>query len=89
MTVRNICPVCGFDGLGQPAWINDAPSFEICPSCGTEFGYDDGGRVGEVRAARQRELREAWKAAGCPWWSQNRLPLTGWDPHEQLKRVEE
>ena len=89
MIVRNICLICGYDGLSKPAWIDDSPSFEICPSCGTEFGYDDWVRVGERRAVRQGELREAWKAAGCPWWSQNRPPPAGWDSGKQLKRIEE
>jgi hypothetical protein len=31
--------VCAFDGLRQP--VGDVPSFEACPCCGTEFGFDD------------------------------------------------
>ena len=89
MIVRNICPVCGYDGLPEPAWIDDAPSDEICPSCGTQFGYHDGGRVGERRAIRQGELREAWKAAGCLWHSEVQPPPAGWDSGKQLKRIEE
>jgi hypothetical protein len=27
---------CSFVDIGR-----SGPSFEICPSCGTEFGYDD------------------------------------------------
>jgi hypothetical protein len=34
------CPVCGLDGLQEPGDAEFA-SFEICPCCGTEFGYDD------------------------------------------------
>jgi predicted RNA-binding Zn-ribbon protein involved in translation (DUF1610 family) len=36
------CPVCGFQGLSEPAYDEHyCTFFEICPSCGTEFGYDD------------------------------------------------
>lgn len=31
--------MCAFDGLRQP--VGDVPSFEGCPCCGTEFGFDD------------------------------------------------
>jgi hypothetical protein len=40
------CPVCGFDRLPCPPYHSEsestgAPSFSLCPSCGTEFGFDD------------------------------------------------
>lgn len=36
------CPVCGFDGLKEaPYGPNQEPSYEICPNCGFEFGFDD------------------------------------------------
>lgn len=47
MTYR--CPVCAYDAL------TTAPvDLSICPSCGTQFGYDDVGRS-------HKELREARK----------------------------
>ena len=55
-----VCPVCGYLGLTEEPWKMgpeyDSPSYEICPSCGTEFGYTDfwPGRV--ERRERQREL---------------------------------
>lgn len=38
-----LCPVCGFPNLDVPAWDLDTgiPSFNICPSSGCEFGYND------------------------------------------------
>jgi len=38
----NLCPVCGFY-LDQAAWVAELASFQICPCCGTQFGYDDHG----------------------------------------------
>lgn len=36
------CPVCGFKGLKEaPYGSNKEPSYEICPNCGVEFGFDD------------------------------------------------
>jgi predicted RNA-binding Zn-ribbon protein involved in translation (DUF1610 family) len=76
-----LCPVCGFDGLDEPP--RDAlglASFGICPSCGTEFGYDDATRS-------HAELRTQWKDKGMPWFSRSKAPPAAWDPAEQLRRL--
>lgn len=67
------CPVCRYHGL------RDFPyhSYEICPCCGTEFGYDDVGQT-------HKELREAWVGGGKVWWSKHRPPPDGWDAEGQL-----
>lgn len=40
--MKNICPVCGFDGLDfKPYDEKGFGTFEICPCCGFEFGCDD------------------------------------------------
>jgi len=75
-----MCPVCGYPELEEAAYDGTAPSFEICASCGTEFGYDDSGRSHE-------ELREAWIANRCRWWSTTQAPPPGWDPAAQLTRL--
>jgi hypothetical protein len=49
-------------------------SYEICPSCGFQFGVDDEDR-GETYAG----WRERWVAEGMPWRSANPRPA-GWDP---------
>lgn len=39
---KNICPVCGYDGLEEPAYDkNLVPSYNVCACCGVEFGVDD------------------------------------------------
>jgi hypothetical protein len=73
------CPVCGFDGLLEPAFDGSGcASFEICPSCGTEFGYHD------ARKSHQ-ELRRLWVASGAHWFSMSTNPPPGWDAEEQLR----
>jgi hypothetical protein len=85
------CPVCGYGGLPVPPWDNDAPSDEICPSCGTQFGYHDAvwGSAAD-RRARHGELRERWIARGMPWDSADIEPAPAdWDPRRQLQGLEE
>ena len=43
-----ICPVCGYDRLEEPP-----KNFSICPSCGTEFEFDDTFQT-------HAQLRAAW-----------------------------
>jgi hypothetical protein len=70
----NPCPVCGY-GLRR------APTdFLICPSCGTEFGYDDAGRT-------HAELRAIWLRGGAGWWSTATPPPKNWDPYLQLDNI--
>jgi hypothetical protein len=75
------CPVCGFPGLSEPPYdAQGCASFEICPSCGTEFGYDDARRSHD-------DLRAAWLAAGAPWRSQAIRPRPDWDARKQLENA--
>ena len=68
---RYPCPVCGY-ALDRPA-----RSFNICPSCGTEFGYHDVGRSYD-------ELRILWLQGGAKWWSRNRPAPPDWSGLAQL-----
>jgi hypothetical protein len=72
--MANICPVCGYS-LECPA-----ADYRICPSCGTEFGYDDAGRT-------YSELRAAWLRSGARWWSHSRPAPAGWDAYEQINSL--
>jgi len=75
------CPVCGYDALSEPAYDqHGCASFEICPSCGTEFGYDDASRA-------HSELRASWLADGAPWRSKTRPPPAGWSGELQLRQA--
>lgn len=78
--MKNICPVCGFPDLDEPAYHSDlGGSYEICPCCGTEFGYDDAG-------SSIPELRQRWKDNGCRWWSSSSPPIN-WNPALQLGNI--
>jgi hypothetical protein len=70
----NICPVCGYLLKKRP--IN----FHICPSCSTEFGYDDAGRT-------HAELRANWLREGAQWWSPTTPKPEHWDPYMQLDNL--
>lgn len=76
---ENVCPVCGFSALAEPAYDDGLASFEICPCCGTEFGYDDASVSHDI-------LRERWIAAGYPWWAPEGPP-SDWRPETQLMNI--
>ena len=78
------CPVCGYPGFVEPPWDGDNPSYDICPSCGVEFGYHDSRPTLDERRARQAELRQEWLLAGCPWRGAIDKPPRDWDPKAQL-----
>lgn len=78
-----VCPVCGYPGLTEPPRTPDSgPSYEICPSCGFQFGYDD-----DSEGIDYATWRRNWLAAGTPWRSRN-PPPPGWDPVDQLRALE-
>jgi hypothetical protein len=71
-----LCPVCGY-GMQEPA-----ENYNICPSCGTEFGIHD------VNASVQ-ELRAVWLQNGCKWWGNPDQQPVNWNPYQQLARLAE
>lgn len=54
----------------------------ICPSCGTEFGYHDAGRT-------LAELRAEWLNTGAKWSSKFHQQPTDWDAMKQLTEAGE
>jgi hypothetical protein len=85
---RYLCPVCGYGGLREPPWDNEAPSDEICPSCGIHLGYDDAaGGDAARREALHRAWREQWIAGGMKWWSPGQEAPADWNPEIQLASV--
>jgi hypothetical protein len=67
------CPVCGYNALPSPP-----ENFAICPSCYTEFGYDDA-------TLSHEELRREWIRNGMRWEASNITPPPlGWNPFTQL-----
>lgn len=77
------CPVCGYDDLAEPPRSRTGgASYEICPSCGFEFGVSD-----DDQGCDYASWRSAWVAKGMPWSSVGQAPPRGWNPKEQLRRV--
>lgn len=70
-----MCPVCGYGQLSDPPL-----NFTICPSCGTEFGYDDA-------FVNHAELRIQWLRNGARWWSPVDRPPADWDAYIQVDNV--
>ena len=79
---NNICPVCGYPDLEEPAYDElGNSSFEICPCCAVEFGYQDAN-------TSHRELRRHWIEAGMPWQHKSPPQPEGWNPIEQLRSAD-
>jgi hypothetical protein len=77
------CPVCGYPGLDEPPRAEGLyPSYEICPSCGFEFGVTD-----DDRGFSYAGWRQEWVAYGMRWWSRGRRKPAGWDPGAQLRAL--
>jgi len=74
-----LCPVCGYDQLDEPP-----QHYSTCPSCGTEFGYQDFAVTQEGRHAQWERLRRRWLARGAPWFSPVIAPPAHWNPYAQL-----
>lgn len=77
------CPVCGYPDLEEPARFEDGyPSWEICPSCGFEFGYDD-----DEAGRSYADWRQEWVAEGMPWRLRSHRKPADWDPQAQLRTL--
>jgi hypothetical protein len=86
-STQTCCPVCGYD-LGFKPWDGDSASFEICPSCGIQFGYTDAAGGDTIR--RQllyQQWRKRWIGQGMPWNSASERPA-GWNAATQLRNIE-
>jgi hypothetical protein len=85
--VKHMCPVCGYNELSeQPRSARTGGgSYEICPSCGFQFGVTD-----DDRGLSYDTWREQWIARGMPWDSNGiEPPPADWNPRRQLKRLEQ
>lgn len=80
-----VCPVCGYPDLEEPPRSprSGGGSYEICPSCGFQFGVTD-----EDRGFTYEEWRRHWTERGMPWASEGiEAPPAGWNPKQQLRRL--
>lgn len=57
-----ICPVCGYKGLDEPAYNEYGdPSYEICPCCGFEYGFDDHSEGYTFESYREKWIKEGYR----------------------------
>lgn len=78
--MKHTCPVCGWPKLHEPPRNESGgASFELCPCCGFEFGFDD-----DDQGLTYEQARARWIAAGMKWWSSSRKAPRGWNPAQQL-----
>lgn len=77
------CPVCGYPALTEPPRSpGSGGSYEICPSCGFEFGVTD-----DDLGHTYDSWRRKWIDAGMPWASGAEPQPPGWSPVKYLHRV--
>ncbi len=73
--------------LGQPPFSEHLgfPSYEVCPCCGFEFGFDDDPGAAS-KSSSFGEYRAEWLASGAKWFSVRAKP-EGWDLRRQLSII--
>ncbi|MDD5005040.1 MAG: hypothetical protein PHS93_00870 [Candidatus Omnitrophica bacterium] len=82
MNKQYICPVCGYEGLKDPPYSETRePSYEICPCCGFEFGFDT-----ENCKDSYSKFRLKWIENGASWFLPDKKPKD-WDLNKQLKNI--
>lgn len=77
------CRVCGLDQSPDLPWgeNGDHASFNICPCCGVEFGYEDDSLQNCLLARRNWvEVRR------CAWFPPKDRPLD-WDMPSQVRGI--
>jgi hypothetical protein len=81
-----VCPVCGYPELYDPPRSSaGGGSYEICPSCGFEFGVSD-----DDLGYSYEQWRARWIAQGMPWdRAAIQPPPDNWDPQQQLENLDE
>ncbi len=76
------CSVCGYPALTEaPRSLTGAGSFEICPSCGYQFGADD-----DDAERGHASWRADWLEHGAHWASKTPPPAK-WDAAKQAASV--
>lgn len=78
---EHICPVCGYPCLAEEVQRADGWSYEICPSCGFQFGVDTENGIS------YETWRKAWVMGGMKWWDVSAGHPKNWDPVKQLESL--
>lgn len=76
------CPICGYKGLNELPYDEfGEPSYEICPSCGFEYGFDD-----LSEGISFEEYRKKWILEGSKWFWKKSKPKN-WTLTKQLENI--
>ncbi len=79
---QNICPVCGYDRLDEPAYDSlHRGSFGICSCCGFQFGVDD-----DDKGFTHISYRNQWMKNGAKWFDVLAKP-DNWSLDKQLLNI--
>ncbi|WP_449387855.1 hypothetical protein [Chryseobacterium lineare] len=75
------CRVCGLF-IDDLPWGEDgkSPTYEICPCCGVEFGYED------YTVESTKKYRKEWLIKGAKWFDKSEQPEK-WDKEQQFKNI--
>jgi hypothetical protein len=80
---KYVCPACGYPNLEEePRSVGGGGSYEICPSCGFQFGVSD-----DDLGHAYEDWRRRWIDAGMRWNSIGQKRPDDWDPHKNLERL--
>lgn len=78
-----VCRICGFVN-DDITWEDGIyPSYNICPCCGVEFGYEDSDLVSI------KNYRDNWLSGGANWFRDIGLKRENWDLLSQLNNIPE
>jgi hypothetical protein len=83
--MRYTCPVCMYPYLVEPprSQKTGSGSYEICASCGFEFGVTD-----DDKGFSYEDWRKIWIDKGMPWRDQGISEKPpDWNPAESLRKV--
>jgi len=85
---KYICPVCGYDGLDEPAYgKNGEPSYNICSCCCFEYGVDDSCGYRSLEEDFN-DYRGKWiEKKGCEWFEADQKPQN-WELSKQLNNLQ-
>ena len=80
MNIHN-CRICGLY-IEESPWGDEEnfPTYEICPCCGVEFGYED------YTVESAKKYRMKWISTGYKWFDPKLKP-EDWNLEEQLKNI--
>jgi hypothetical protein len=76
------CPVCGYPDFVAFEDKLGVTTYEICPCCGVQSGYEYGEKATTDDFSR---LRQKWiSERGGAWWSNAHKQPEGWDHISQM-----